>query len=152
VNKEKNKERREITIFREFARKSEVGIEPASVSSCRPPEPDIICAVRGKGCVRFELTEACAPEFAQAINNPNPEGVYSCWSSDVSEDTLRKKLSKSYPVPEPVELLIFTDGATAKPDSQLIREFREILKESQGQFRRVWLMGDEIHQLWPETS
>ena len=141
---------RELAIFEKFAVEAGLKVVPGSLSKCEPPQPDIICSLEGEGQVRFELAEACAFEFAEAINNPRPEGVYSCFGTDVSEDTLRKKLSKSYPVSEPIELLLYTDGATAKPDYVLKLEFEAILSETQGPYRRVWLHGDKTHEIWTQ--
>ena len=108
--------------------------------------------MHGEGIVRFELAEACAPEFAEAINNPIQEGVYSTFGSDVSLQTVQRKLTKQYPVEDPIELLIYTDGGTAKPDFLLIYDIEDACEGGSGQFRRIWLMGQDIHEVVPCPS
>jgi hypothetical protein len=152
MDREEIKELREIEIFRRFVERSGIDVISNSVEHRPPPEPDILCRVRERGCIRFELTEACSREFSEAINNPRPVGSDSCFGADVTKETVLKKLGKSYPVPEPIELLVYTDGATGKPEHLLEYDITDALQEKEGPFSKVWLMGDEIHEYLPVRS
>lgn len=148
-DKEEAKRNRELAIFARFISKSGLDIAPESVQSREPPEPDIYCVEKTLGPLRFELTEACAPEFAKAIHNPPETGVAAMFGEDVTKETILKKLSKRYQGTEPVDLLIYTDGATAKPDFLLRYDVEDALKVTNCFFRMVWLMGDEVHCIDP---
>jgi len=158
---EEQKGKIECRVFIEFLEKSKMPIEPKTVQKELPPFPDISCNFRGKGKVWFELTEACSPEFKRTVNElgnvihktelsdeqlNNPSLVLE---GDVSDNTLRKKIAKKYPVIESVELLIYTNGMTEMTDDILIEHFKPILSKGAGQFKKVWLMGDDVHQVWP---
>jgi hypothetical protein len=153
----------ECKVFIEFLEMSQMPIEPKSVQKEFPPFPDISCNLMGKGKVWFELTEACSPEFKRTVNElgnvihktklsderlNNPSIVFG---GDVSDKTLRKKIAKKYPV-ESVELLIYTNGMTEMTDEILIKHFKPILSKGAGQFQKVWLMGEDVHQVWPSQS
>ena len=102
----------EKRVFEEFASAAQLVYDNASLTKgdANVGEPDIRVNLAGE-LVYFELTEACAPEFAAAVSESIKRGemVGAVWGEDVSAATVRKKLSKSYAVPEPVELLIYTD-------------------------------------------
>jgi len=151
----------EFGIFEDFASRSGLPIDLESIKKEFPPCPDISCQITGVGKVWFELTEACAPEFKQAVSEltkaiqiakalnepmPTPPAV---WGRDVSEHTIEKKIGKTYPVAEPVELLLYTNGMTSLPDEVLKTQITSMLIDGAGQFRTVWLMGDGVHQIWP---
>lgn len=152
MERERIKENREIDVFMRFVTLSAMNVISDSIEHRPPPEPDIICRVVGEGLIRFEPTEACAPEFAEAINNPRPSGVYACFGNDVTKETVLKKLDKSYPVAGPIELLVYTDGGTAKTDELLEYDITDALEEKEGPFCRIWLMGDKIHEYVPMRS
>jgi len=154
----------ELEIFERFLMKAEIQVEHGSIKKELPPCPDLSCKIAGKGKAWFELTEACAPEFKQVVNEltkaireaeelnqpmPMPPAV---WGRDDSEQTVRKKIGKRYPISESVELLIYTDGMTVVTDEVLKARFEPILVNGAGQFSRVWLMGDDVHQIWPVIS
>jgi hypothetical protein len=54
---------KERTIFLEFVLASGLDIDVGSVQSRKPPEPDIICEIAGRGMVGFELTELIDQDF-----------------------------------------------------------------------------------------
>lgn len=143
---EEKKSRVELAVFRQFVKEAGLTVVDDSVEKRIPPEPDVLCVLEGDGEVYFELAEACAPEFARLRSGPEDTGAFA-WGADVTEDTLKKKLGKQYGVCEPVELLIYTNAATALPDDVLISMLRPILESGIGQFRRVWLFGDAVHEL-----
>ncbi|MEZ5525255.1 MAG: hypothetical protein R3E62_09910 [Pseudomonadales bacterium] len=141
----------ELSIFRQFAKKAGLKIIDGSPRKSDPNEgkPDIFCLLE-EGPTYFELTEACAPEFVAAVSNGvNRHDTPSAWHTDVSEETVQKKLEKNYQVSEPVELLIYTAGRTALPDREIINKVREVLSDGPGPFSRIWLFGEDITQLFP---
>jgi hypothetical protein len=111
-----------------------------------PPKPDIYTKIKNEGVVWFELTEACAPEFKKAINSHSQKDLEIL--VDVSSDIVLKKIKKTYPVKEPIELLIYTDDATSLSDKHLIQSIQSKLQKGAGSFRRVWFMGEKVSQIW----
>jgi len=144
----------ELSIFALFAEQAGLKIIDGSPRKSDPNEgkPDIFCLL-DSGPVYFELTEACAPTFVAAVSNgSNRNHEPSAWHTDVSEETVQKKLEKSYQVSEPVELLIYTAGRTALPDKDIIEKIQPVLNNGAGPFRRIWLFGEKITQLFPAVS
>ena len=143
---ESDKGKIEVAIFEEFASRAELDIVPGSLKKELPPYPDLSYKIAGEGKLWIELTEACAPEFKQAINNPPDDGSsVAVWGGDVSVETIRKKIRKRYDVKEPVDLLLYTNGATAMTDGILKAFIEPVLRKGTGRFRHVWLMGDQVH-------
>ena len=52
-----NQAEREKEIFEAFAKVAAFKVLPDSIESRKPPEPDILCQIKGHGQVGFELTE-----------------------------------------------------------------------------------------------
>lgn len=139
----------EVKVFERFVRLRDLCITPGSVEKRVPPDPDILCSVEAEGLVGFELTEACAPEFAEAEARVRTRGGSAfVWGRDASINTIRRKLKKSYPVTYPIELILWA-GRTALPDDVLQPMVTPLLSGGLGQFRRVWLLGDELSELQP---
>jgi len=141
----------ELSIFALFAEQAGLKIIDDSPRKSDPNEgkPDIFCLL-DSGPTYFELTEACAPTFVAAVSTgSNKKDQPSDWHTDVSEETVQKKLEKSYQVSEPVELLIYTAGRTALPDEDIIEKIQPLLSKGLGPFRRIWLFGEKITQLFP---
>lgn len=111
-------------------------------------EPDVCCLCSDER-VYFEVTEACSPEFAEAIAEAkrSHSRVSSAWGGDGIEEILLKKLSKTYNVSEPVELILYTDGRNALPDDVLVAKANHLLEGGLGPFRRIWLCSDGIFEL-----
>ena len=144
MRSEADKEKVEIQVFKDFAAASGLNICLKSIIKGDPNigQPDISCKLNEQ-LVHFELTEACAPEFAKAITESGKSGdVVAVWGEDVSEKTILKKISNEYEVSEPVDLLLYTAGRTALPDEVIIARIDPILANGLGPFRRVWFMGD----------
>lgn len=144
----------ELSIFRDFAEKAGLKIIDGSPRKSDPNEgkPDIFCLL-DEGPTYFELTEACAPEFVAAVSNgSNKHDSPSEWHIDVSEETVQKKLEKSYRVSEPVDLLIYNAGRTALPDEEIISKIEDVLKDGPGPFRRIWLFGEDVSLLFPKDA
>ena len=73
----------ELSIFKAFAEKADLKVINGSARKSDPNEgkPDIFC-VADNEAIYFELTEACAPEFAAAtssvsVNNTNVQNIYA---------------------------------------------------------------------------
>lgn len=66
------KERWEQSMFRAFAKCSDLNIVPSSIYSCKPPVPDIRCMENGTGYY-FELAEVMPQVQAQALST---KGIY----------------------------------------------------------------------------
>jgi hypothetical protein len=149
MNREAAKAKRERVVFKAFITASGLKIDPESVESRTPPEPDIVCFQENEGIIAFELVEVCAEDLAQkisAIGKGEEFGfVRSC---DPSWVILRNKLQKYYRIEYPVELVCYV-GKTVSPDDQIIATIRPMINMNNGQFRRVWLLGDRCHLVWP---
>jgi hypothetical protein len=140
----------ELAVFREFAAKSGLALDPGSERKgiAALGEPDVLCTVAGES-VAFELAEACAPEFAAAVSAAvRAEGkVAVAWGDDGSHVTLRKKLGKHYTVKCPLHLLLYVNGLTALPDEMIIERLQPELVHGLGPFSCVWLLGARVHKV-----
>jgi hypothetical protein len=88
--KEAEKAARERAVFHDFIKKKPGSrINPESVESRCPPEPDILCFQENEGNVAFELAEICAQDIACTI----AQGGGFLWTSDTSRK-IREKLKK----------------------------------------------------------
>ena len=145
---EEQKGRFEIEIFNRFSKLVKLDFNLSATKKSFPPKPDIYTEIQGQGVVWFELTEACAPEYKKAINSRSLKNL-EIQGDDVSSQIVLRKITKSYPVKEPIELLVYTDEATSLTDQLLIKSIKSILKKGAGSFRRVWFMGEKVYQIWP---
>ena len=149
VRNESEKGEVELRVFNDFAKAENIGLVPGSATKgdADSGEPDICCETR-KGKVYFELAEACAPEFAAEITRSlKSRETVAVWGSDVSVETVKKKLKKTYSVSQPIELLLYTAGRTALPDDIISAQVSPILSDGIGPFRRVWLFGEGVQLL-----
>jgi hypothetical protein len=136
----------ELNVFESFAKKCGIPIVPGSAQKREPSEPDILCVLESGEALAFELAEACAPEFAAATTTAIRKGVSpAVWGADVSADTIRKKLSKTYLVACDVQLLLYTNGRSVLPDDVIKAMVEPIFQDGIGQYSHVWLFGDEVH-------
>jgi hypothetical protein len=146
--KEAEKAARERAVFHDFIKKKPGSrINPESVESRCPPEPDILCFQENEGNVAFELAEICAQDIACTI----AQGGGFLWTSDTSRK-IREKLKKNYQTENPVELLCYTDGRTVSWDQLIKEEIRPLIDMDNGQFRRIWLLGDQCHLVFEASS
>ena len=61
---------KERTIFEAFVQcEGAPPVDASSIESRRPPEPDILCTVAGRGPTAFELVEIVEGEWAKLISN-----------------------------------------------------------------------------------
>ena len=146
---ESRKAEQELAAFRKFAIAANLPISKGSERSgvAAQGEPDIVCILNGQEA-SFELTTACAPEFAAAaaVAKRSPTGVSVAFGEDVSAETLRKKLAKRYSVHCAVHLLIYR-GLTALTDQIIIDRLRPEIDRGLGQFSKIWFHGDKVHLL-----
>jgi hypothetical protein len=149
VRNETDKAKVEIAVFYDFVNAANIDIHENTVRKGEADlgQPDIFCEME-EGGVYFELTEACAPEFAAAITrslkSEKPEAV---WGADVSKETIRNKLKKNYSVSVPIELILYTAGKTALSDDVIAAKLEPVLSNGMGPFRRVWLYGNGVQVL-----
>jgi hypothetical protein len=130
----------EVKIFLEFLERSKLPIDPASVQKRPLGEPDILCTHTQEGYVAFELAELCSPEIAKAKSEANEKPIQVFWVADPSLRIVRKKL--------PRELLIYSIGRLITPDDVVIPTIKPFIESSATEFRRVWLLGDDVHLVW----
>ena len=149
MRNEEDKAKLELNVFAKFSEAAGISVKRDSVrkGDADSGEPDICCEME-EGIVYFELTEACAPEFAAAITRSLKTGKSEfVRGGDVSIDTIRKKLRKNYEVADPIELILYVAGRTVLPDDVLVPQLKPFLSNGLGPFRRVYLFGDEVHCL-----
>ena len=146
---ESRKAEQELADFRKFAIAASLPISAGTERNgdASKGEPDIICILDGM-TTGFELTAACAPEFAAAATEASKSafGVSTAFGEDVTVETLRKKLRKTYSVQYSVHLLIYR-GLTALTDGMIIDRLRPEFSNGLGQFSKIWLHGDHVHLL-----
>lgn len=140
----------ELAVFRKFVIAAGLPVAPDTVrkGDVTRGEPDILCQLLGKD-MGFELTEACAPEFAAAASaaTKTAAGVLVTWGGDVSHLTVRKKITKRYRIAGPLHLLVYVNGLTAYPDALISAWLEPELSNGLGQFSCVWLFGKQVHRL-----
>jgi hypothetical protein len=141
---ESDKAQVELRVFEQFVKLRGLTVVPGSIRKGTPPdEPDVCCELEGEGPAGFELAEACAPEFKAAVSSARHGGsAEAIWGADVSRTTLKNKLTKRYSVDFPIELVIYV-GMTALPDDVLAPTLESSAQFNRGQFRRIWLLGDD---------
>ena len=59
---------REKKIFSLFAEACALPVRPESIEKRNPPEPDILCEIKGEGPVAFEMVELIDQNIAQGTN------------------------------------------------------------------------------------
>ena len=138
------KAERERKFFSLFANSLGWEISADSIESRPEPEPDILYR-GGGGSIAFELAEICASDVAeQTARLQKTGGVSAIWTSDPTEDILRKKLSRKYESELPVELLLYHNGRVVTPDSSVVPVIQDELKANDKHtFRRIWLFGEK---------
>ena len=142
------KEQQEQAAFVRFTERLRTTTEWKSISSRKPPEPDLRCEHHKEGVVvAFELLSLTNPDIAeiQSIGNKAKKTVF--YTKQPEHQTIWKKLraSESYQTDASrIELLIYTDGRAIMPDDDLIVMVREALGGSSAMhhFARIWFMGE----------
>lgn len=150
MNAEEKKAMRERLVFQTFIEESGLRVRPKSIiESRKPPEPDILCVHENDGTLAFELVEICAEDIARKVSAIGREEFGFVRSADPSLDVLRKKLQKNYRTEYPVDLLCYTSGRVVSPDAVILATIRPLIETISRKFRRIWLLGDRCHLVWP---
>jgi len=69
VDSSKIQEKEERIIFQLFAKAAQLPVISGSIRSEPPPAPDILCKIRGRGPVAFELAEIVTPALVREMEN-----------------------------------------------------------------------------------
>jgi hypothetical protein len=136
---------KEVRLFLEFLERSRLPVDPSTVESREPPEPDVRCVIQQDGPVAFELVEICNSELAKDIGDQLRRGTKPRFHmlDDLSRAAFLGKLRKNYHTDEPIELLCYT-GRTAVPDDRSLLTLRDLADcHGLGPFRRVWFLGEK---------
>ena len=138
------KAKREREFFNLFAKSLGWELSANSVETRPEPEPDILYR-GGHGSIAFELAEICASDVAQQTAHlMKSGGVSAIWTSDPTEDILRKKLAKKYETDLQIELLLYHDGRVVTPDNVVVLVIQDELKaHDKHTFRRIWFFGEK---------
>lgn len=149
-----SKSQHEREVFLEFARAATLPIEPASVESRPPREPDIRCLLDNEP-VYFELgrlLDKGLQRLKLKAMRVAPQQV-SMWDYDVKlpeREMLRDKLATHYETAgAPIELLLYYDyeswlvgDVPANGDDfgwHADHVMLPLINETSGRFRRVWV-------------
>ena len=151
MNKEAEKAERDWFVFQKFITTCALLVVPDSVESRRPPEPDILCLHAVEGHIAFELVEICDGRLARKLSAIGKEEFGFFRSQDTSWSVLREKLRKSYETDYPVELLCYV-GRLLSADSQIRATIQPMIEMYNGQFRRIWLFGDQCHLIFDRCN
>src|SRR5664280_1879534 len=93
-----DKAERERKIFARYALAARSDIDPATIESREPPEPDIRCSTTDGTPLAFELVELCPEEVAKMVAGDVKRGggVSFVWPGDPTRRILKEKLAKMY--------------------------------------------------------
>jgi hypothetical protein len=140
------KAQRERAIFLRFVRAACPDIDPATIESRPPPEPDISCATFIGHGLAFELAELCPPDVAKAISDDLKRGRGATFvrTADPTQRILVNKLRKRYVSAVAVDLLCYADGLLVTSDDVVLDVMRETIgAEGFGSFRSIWFLGED---------
>lgn len=121
----------------------------SSVSSCEPPEPDLLCVHVANGPVAFELVRITDPNIAKIQGAGTNASQTAFSTSDPSMRIVIDKLKKQYTTTNAIELLIYSEGQVITPDDVIIPTIAPWFDAIAHPFRRVWFMGEkQVLCLW----
>jgi hypothetical protein len=147
-----DKQQHEINVFQEFALRAALNIDPTSVQSREPPEPDIWCIGSGGGQY-FELGRLLDNEMQRMKvhmlrNAPNPVSGSDYDVRLPEREMLKQKIAKRYQTDgQPLDLVLYYDNdnwlvgdvpAAIDLDTHYRHVMRPII-ESRTQFHRVYV-------------
>lgn len=138
----------ERKVFTEFTERSGLRIVTESVTKRDPPEPDILCAIEGRGRVAFELSALRDQRSAKIISylakedEPEHSRYWRLDSREAIRHVCRKKRNLNYRTPHPIELVLYAVGPLAPADF-VIPYIQSAFQHGAclGPFQRVWFMG-----------
>ena len=146
MSNDSKKSRRELVIFRDFAKRSSLPIIPDSIENRCPPEPDILCRLGADEWVAFELKEICSPDLRKGISDSiKSRGQYTPYirgTSEYEEEKINDAFEKNYETEHPTELLFYV-GASFTFDDTIVPTIRDSCRRHSHRFRRVWFMGEQ---------
>jgi hypothetical protein len=134
VTQEERKAAAERAEFRRFVSAAGLPVVPESVVSRRPPEPDILCTITGRGPVAFELVDL----ISQELSNPRwPGGGYP----DDTFRNVRKHLHGTYETPHPMELIAHAHPDALSPEDVWRDKFGDLLHSMlwDSPFQALWV-------------
>jgi hypothetical protein len=154
----------EIAVFLEFAVVAGLNVDPDSVRSTDPPEPDISCRIDGEDRY-FELTRVSVQHLADSIGQtltaikkgaPIPTGQVASYSSRESvASAIGKKAGKNHETGDSrFDLLVYSDGVLHPPVRiDLVRDTMKVVEvEHSGKWGQIWLYDAAAkHLVWPES-
>lgn len=114
MRSELDKSKNELAVFRDFAKRARLDIQPRSITKCFPRKPDILCCLVNEGPVAFELVEICDPRLASAPSRLADGGVEYIRTADPTWKIIAKKLKCKYVCEHPIELLCYTQGRVVR--------------------------------------
>jgi hypothetical protein len=155
IDVKRGKDLHERDIFRRFVRAAGLHVEPRSVRSSKPPNPDISCRLDDIPYY-FELTRMVHPGSAELMGRHLSQlgrtGSAPSLGFDTYDDraalreTIERKASKTYQTHgRPVMLLIYIDGALHPP--RMLPALASTILEEQGPKRHwagIWLYDDAV--------
>jgi hypothetical protein len=140
---------RERETFQLFVQRLGEVSDWASVNSCEPPAPDLLCVHVKKGPIAFELVRITDSNIAKSQGSRANVSESAFYTSDPSVRIVRDKLKKHYVTPHPIELLIYTEGQVVTPDDVIIPTVLPWFDAIEHCFRLVWFMSEsEVICLW----
>lgn len=149
MNNSALKAERERAVFEKFLKARDIPCDGALVENREPPEPDILYIPSVGEKIAFELSEICSEEIAKTISTNFRSGECTyIRADDSSKKRLKEKLLKPYKTEHPIELLLYTNGRTASPDSLVISNCTPLIECHPSTFRKIWFWGDSVHLLF----
>jgi hypothetical protein len=157
LNREEQKALRERTIFAQFAEVAGLQVEPASITSERPPKPDVSCLIEGEPHY-FEMCEVTdeglAARITQSIKTMSITAGFFRQDGPLLK-VLEDKAQKDYETNEgKLELLIYYDRQSSPPNGGLRestqRQLHLIAKTMLSErWSRMWIYDANEHEvLW----
>jgi hypothetical protein len=156
---------RERASFLEFATVAGLPVVTGTVGSRKPPEPDILCEVQGRGLVAFELVnlidQGLARMEAQAARGQwaDQDQIPGLWYGKPVLEVIREKCRKSgtaYKTPHPIELVVCAGEEEVELMSPSTPEIQERISQLCGMssFQRIWVVkltrkGNSVWLVYP---
>ena len=134
-----NQEQIEQTIFKRFLPNHPNNLELATMTSLKPPNPDIQVKSKTGETITFELSEITDEELARNINSKTPHGGFI--NEDPSFSRLNKKSTKNYPNNHPIELLLYYDRYPVHLAKFELPNVKTFIRDNinKWNFRTIWI-------------
>ena len=147
-SKDHLKAKDEREAFKSFALAACLEIDPRSIESREPPEPDILCVGNNGQQIAFELTRVCHEEikkfYGDSIKCREVAAQFNWVDASQIRKIIASKLCKSYESDCPIDLLCYAEYLVT-PDDIVVEEIQCILNEKgYGPFQSVWFHGEGV--------